>query len=577
MFRRSSEFCVLVIQNDLFKMITILVVSLNCIDIILDNSVFTGGPNTTDPTLALMDNIFFIYYILEMFLKVFAMGFIFNEGAYLKDGWNGLDFFILSTAVANKIVANYGINLKGIRALRVLRPLKIIGNIKNLQKILESLFQAFPLLVDSFLILTFCYLLYALAGLQLFSGILAKRCIFLATGLPDSDDTLCGNLACESDQICSKLIHNPNSDIMNFDNIFYSFLNVFQIVTVDNWTSIMYSVQKTFTNYACIYFLSLVIIGGLFLVNLTLAIIKVKFSGMATQTPQKREKKIKKHSIDLLTAKHRGLWPTKKNSSSFTSFVFNKAVSIKNSENNLEKMDAKTRTSNNTLKMMGYFSIFALKFGKATRNLGKLLMGNKITKTVDKLTSVAFWKKKTEKIDSDYSRKNLENIEHKYLKIEVQFNKEFLSESTVDVLTIVKNQKLKSVKFVTVLKLSIKKSHRMKRFRGFGKLEYRLPKYAKDVFNMKNRAKNRNKLIGMHKGILEGVITDNKEDMEIFSPQESIHKIEEPLKRRTTSNLNLVEIGRIINEKIDEVSNELLKMENDLFNNEELYEKFKVF
>ena len=33
----------------------------------------------------------------------------------------------------------------------------------------------------------------------------------------------------------------------------------------------------------------------------------------------------------------------------------------------------------------------------------------------------------------------------------------------------------------------------------------------------------------------------------------------------------------IINEKIDEVSNELLKMENDLFNNEELYEKFKVF
>ena len=40
----------------------------------------------------------------------------------------------------------------------------------------------------------------------------------------------------------------------------------------------MYSIQKTFTNFAWVYFLLLVILGNFFLLNLNLAVIKVKFS-----------------------------------------------------------------------------------------------------------------------------------------------------------------------------------------------------------------------------------------------------------------------------------------------------------
>jgi len=34
-----------------------------------------------------------------MVLKISAMGFLFNKNAYLKDGWNQLDFIIVITAI----------------------------------------------------------------------------------------------------------------------------------------------------------------------------------------------------------------------------------------------------------------------------------------------------------------------------------------------------------------------------------------------------------------------------------------------------------------------------------------------
>jgi hypothetical protein len=39
----------------------------------------------------------------------------------------------------------------------------------------------------------------------------------------------------------------------------------------------MYAIQKSFTNFISVYFLALIVIGGYFLVNLTLAVIKIKF------------------------------------------------------------------------------------------------------------------------------------------------------------------------------------------------------------------------------------------------------------------------------------------------------------
>ena len=46
-----------------------------------------------------IDNFFTIAFIIEMFIKLFALGLIMDDGSYLRDNWNRLDFFIVTTSI----------------------------------------------------------------------------------------------------------------------------------------------------------------------------------------------------------------------------------------------------------------------------------------------------------------------------------------------------------------------------------------------------------------------------------------------------------------------------------------------
>jgi len=176
-----------------------------------------------------------------------------------------------------------------------------------------ALFAAVPLLLDVFIILLFFFLTYAIAGLQLFSGVLKYRCLQSSTGLLPDADAICGNVECDPGSICSKGLENVYDGLINFDNISSSFLQVLFIITLDGWTVIMYSIQMSVTNYAWVYFISLVIIGSFVLTNLTLAVIKVKFSEIHKQliqgeTSKKKKKITETQTYDFNLIKRHGLW-----------------------------------------------------------------------------------------------------------------------------------------------------------------------------------------------------------------------------------------------------------------------------
>ena len=86
-----------------------------------------------------------------------------------------------------------------------------------------------------------------------------------------------GHTSCPSGNFCAKTNISPN-EFINFDDIFYSFLNVFQGTTMEGWSTIMEYCQMATTDAAFLYYLPIVFIGGFFLMNLTLAVIKAKFS-----------------------------------------------------------------------------------------------------------------------------------------------------------------------------------------------------------------------------------------------------------------------------------------------------------
>lgn len=100
-----------------------------------------------------------------MSLKILGLGFIFNKKAYLRDGWNVLDFIIVVGAILPYIIGGNNIGINSLRVLRVLRPLRTISNIKSLRIILTSLFSAMRLLFDSIIVVLFFFLIFAIGGL----------------------------------------------------------------------------------------------------------------------------------------------------------------------------------------------------------------------------------------------------------------------------------------------------------------------------------------------------------------------------------------------------------------------------
>lgn len=82
-----------------------------------------------------------------------------------------------------------------------------------------------PLLRDTILVLLFFFLIFAIAGVQLFSGVLMNRCFNIETGVVSADDMMCGGgNDCLPGYACGKTLENPNYGASNFDNIFYAFL-----------------------------------------------------------------------------------------------------------------------------------------------------------------------------------------------------------------------------------------------------------------------------------------------------------------------------------------------------------------
>lgn len=117
-----------------------------------------------------------------MFLKIIGLGFVLPKGSYLRDSWNILDFVIVISGYLPIFISNGAMNLKVLRSFRVLRPLRTISGIEGLRILVSALLSAVPLLRDTILVLSFFFIIFAIAGLQLWSGVLKKRCISIETG-----------------------------------------------------------------------------------------------------------------------------------------------------------------------------------------------------------------------------------------------------------------------------------------------------------------------------------------------------------------------------------------------------------
>ena len=219
-----NRMALIIITNKYFEAVSIMVIIANSMFLALDDPLTSETP----VYLEFSDSIFQYLYTVEMALKILGYGFIFNKGAYLRDSWNILDFVIVVSGYISVILSGGGVNLSVLRSFRVIRPLRTISSIQGLRVIVLALVSSLPLLGETILVLLFFFLIFAIAGVQLFSGALMQRCFAIETGIVRADDMLCGGgNECPPGFACGKTKRNPNFGATNFDNIFYAFLQIF--------------------------------------------------------------------------------------------------------------------------------------------------------------------------------------------------------------------------------------------------------------------------------------------------------------------------------------------------------------
>lgn len=184
-----------------------------------------------------------------------------------------------------------GSEISGLRAFRVLRPLKTITSIKGLKVLISALFAAMPLLRDTLLILLFFFVVFSIACLQLLTGSLKQRCVSIQTGATHPEDILCGSgvSECPGGYFCGKQNANPNYGVTNFDSIQYSLLSVFQCITLEGWSDIQTMMQRTFADLIVILFIVMILTGAFFLLNLLLAVINSKFTEAHNEHQQQEQ------------------------------------------------------------------------------------------------------------------------------------------------------------------------------------------------------------------------------------------------------------------------------------------------
>ncbi len=122
-----------------------------------------------------------------------------------------------------------------------------------------------PLLHIALLVL-FVITIYAIIGLELFCGKMHMTCYYNGTSMternsffflnilffvgvmPRTDETRpCGEKGrkCPADQECKDIgWEGPWHGIINFDNFGLAMLTVFQCITMEGWTSILYRVRR---------------------------------------------------------------------------------------------------------------------------------------------------------------------------------------------------------------------------------------------------------------------------------------------------------------------------------------------
>ncbi len=165
-------------------------------------------------------------FIAEALLKMFALAP--RPWQYFRDGWNVFDFLVIALA----LVPATGQLAMVARLARLLRVVRLITTIRELRLIVAALVRSIPSVGHVLMLMSIVVYIYAIMGYHLFSE------------------------------------HDP----ANWGSLGASVLTLFNIITLEGWTEVMYTAMELYPA-AWMYFVSFVVLGTFVVINMFIAII----------------------------------------------------------------------------------------------------------------------------------------------------------------------------------------------------------------------------------------------------------------------------------------------------------------
>ncbi|XP_004859779.1 voltage-dependent T-type calcium channel subunit alpha-1G isoform X31 [Heterocephalus glaber] len=312
---RPRSWCLRTVCNPWFERISMLVILLNCVTL----GMFRPCEDIACDSqrcriLQAFDDFIFAFFAVEMVVKMVALG-IFGKKCYLGDTWNRLDFFIVIAGMLEYSLDLQNVSFSAVRTVRVLRPLRAINRVPSMRILVTLLLDTLPMLGNVLLLCFFVFFIFGIVGVQLWAGLLRNRCFlpenfslplsvdlepYYQTENEDESPFICsqprenGMRSCRSVPTlrgegsggppcgldyeaynsssnttcvnwnqyytnCSAGEHNPFKGAINFDNIGYAWIAIFQVITLEGWVDIMYFVMDAHSFYNFIYFILLII------------------------------------------------------------------------------------------------------------------------------------------------------------------------------------------------------------------------------------------------------------------------------------------------------------------------------
>lgn len=162
------KFLIKVLNHWAFENFYLFLIVCSCGKLVFDTYIQSG--DTFLQNISNKIDLFFnIVFLLEAGLKIIGFGLFLGEGAYLESNWDRLDFIIIITIVVD-LSTSASVNLRVIKLLRALRPLKIISRNLNMKIIISALGDSMTGMLNILIIILTVFCMFAILGMNLLSG-----------------------------------------------------------------------------------------------------------------------------------------------------------------------------------------------------------------------------------------------------------------------------------------------------------------------------------------------------------------------------------------------------------------------